>query len=184
MNICYHCQTRRCPTQRRICNERNHRLAAARFGGGGALGACGVGVRVASAHAGAYLRAYPSAYADLHSGVHAHRALPRDNAMKTRMAQTLILAAMLATAPLVMAVDCGPMGYHGIKGAIKTERPPIPPIWSADGRLVLYNKDAAMHWISADGTSSKSFPHGEEPTLERVSYGCRGGGECPPPRQT
>ena len=101
--------------------------------------------------------------------------------MKTRMAQTLILAAMLATAPLVMAVDCGPMGYHGIKSAIRFSRPPIPPVWSADGRLVLYNKDAAMHWIAVDGTSSKSFPHGEEPTLERVSYGCRGGGECPPP---
>lgn len=97
--------------------------------------------------------------------------------MKRSTAQALILGAMLVMAPLVMAVDCGPMGYDGIKTAIKFERPPIPPIWSADGRLTLYNKDAAIHWVATDGTSSKSFPHGKEPTLERTSSGCH---ECPP----
>ena len=101
--------------------------------------------------------------------------------MKANAVRPFALLILLALSPLLMASDCGPMNYQSIRSAIKVARAPVPPIWSSDGRLVLYNKDAAMHWASADGSSSKSFPHASEPTLERTSFGCRGGGECPPP---
>ena len=100
--------------------------------------------------------------------------------MKTKVAQTLILAAMLAMAPLVMAGACGNGNYLSVRHAIASWRPAVPPIWSPDGQLVLYNADAAMHWVASDGSSSKSFPHGDEPSLEHERIAGCGNAGCPP----
>lgn len=100
--------------------------------------------------------------------------------MKIGRGQTILLAVLLALAPFMMAVDCGPMNHGSVRSAFGSWRPPVPPIWGPDGRWFLINKGAQVQLVATDGSSIEPFPQDREKSLEARSYGCSGGGICPP----
>ena len=83
------------------------------------------------------------------------------------MLTALVVGSILALTTWPLDFNFGAWENHPtpIDEEIRRAQRPLPPLWTADGRGIVFNADAQMHVVDLRAPSVRSFHAGREPSL-------------------